>query len=154
MSKLVSARFIRYVFIGLLNTGLFFGLVNLFGWAFHVYSGWRFTAISVFATSVVVVHSYLWNSRWVFKLHESHSTQRFIKFVLSTIGAIGLNAGIVYGMTTLISPPSLLTALSDRTDLIWANVAEVVSLAAVVIWNYTCYKFFVFREPKTNEHGV
>jgi len=140
-----SPRFIRYAIVGVLNTLLFFGLVNLLGALFGVYSGLAFTAISAFSVSLVIVHSYLWNRRWVFRSEERKKTGQFVKFALVNFGAMAINAGIVYVITTYVPPFYWFAPFGGLAKIFWANFAEAVSIVAVVIWNYLGFKFFVFR---------
>ncbi|GEM_PF-774424 len=141
----ISPRFIRYAIVGVLNTLLFFGLVNLLGALFGVYSGLAFTAISALSVSVVIVHSYLWNRRWVFRSDDQERVGQFVKFALVNFGAMSLNAGIVYVITTHISPFYWFSLFGSFTKIFWANFAEAVSIVVIVIWNYFGFKFFVFR---------
>ncbi|RJQ36779.1 GtrA family protein [Candidatus Parcubacteria bacterium] len=141
---LVSPRFIRYVVVGVLNTLLFFALVNLLGAFFDVYAGIAFMVISAFSTAVVIVHSYAWNSRWVFRARGG--AWQFFKFVLVNGGAVALNAGVVYVVTTLIPPAPQLAAFEDLAEVVWANFAEALSIVAIIAWNYCGFRFFVFRD--------
>jgi putative flippase GtrA len=87
-------------------------------------------------------NSYLWNKYWTFKKEGSETGQiarEFSQFLAISIVGILLNSGIVYAITTLVSP------LFGLSSALLANFAKVLATVVSMVWNFAGYKFFVFK---------
>lgn len=137
----VIGQFIRFVVIGVLNTGIDFGVTNLLMFATATYAG---TAVFFFkAISFIVANtnSFFWNRYWTFKVKnkEGEKFQYLQFFVVSGIG-LAINASIFYLMTTQVG------ALFGISAPLWANLSLVVATGVSLIWNFIGYKFLVFKQ--------
>jgi len=136
-------QFSKFVAIGLLNTAIDFGVLNLLMWLADIYKGkWLFLLNAVSFTAALI-NSYLWNKLWTFKDKSTRDVPvEFSRFLLiSIIGAI-INSSIIYFITTYITP---YYGLSEQ---IWANLAKVLATGFSLIWNFLGYKFIVFNTKK------
>lgn len=140
-------QFIRFAFIGVLNTGVDFlilnGLIFLFGLE---QNDPKYTIFKVISFSAAVINSYLWNKFWVFKENEvnkpsSETPKEAAQFIgVSLVGlAIDISiASLVYHSGSAIFP-AVPTAL-------WANIGALAGTTIVLITNFLGYKFLVFKK--------
>lgn len=131
-------QFSRYVIVGTLNTAIDFSLLNVLSISFDTYSGIPIIFFNSVAFSVVIVNSFLWNKYWTFRTLGGNVRSELIKFIAVSCGALALNTGIVYGVTTFIRSPA------GISPLLWENFAKSVALGANILWNFFGFKFFVF----------
>ena len=140
-TKQFISQFSKFVVIGFVNTGIDFGILNLLMWLFKIYSGKWLILFNVTSFTVAVVNSYFWNKLWVFKdKEESETGKKFSQFMLITLIGMVINSSIVFGVATYISP---FFGLSQK---VWTNLAKVAATGFSLIWNFTGYKFIVFKK--------
>ena len=78
---------------------------------------------------------------WVFKdREESETGKKFSQFILITLIGMAINSSIVFGIATYIPP---FFGLSKE---LWANLAKAAATGVSLIWNFTGYKFIVFKK--------
>lgn len=150
--KQTSYQFIKFAFVGILNTGIDFLVLNvligLFGTGNNGNLYFIFKGISFIAA---VINSYLLNKFWVFK-HEhsapvtssdsqSNSKKELASFI--TISVLGLFLNILVSSAVFKFSTSLYPSLSQT---IWANVGALTGTITVLIFNFFGYKLFVFKK--------
>lgn len=133
------SQFVRYAVVGCANVALDFVIVNLLSITFDAYSGSRIVLISTVSAAAVITQSYFLNKHWTFRAGDQDHRLAVPRFIAVNIGAFILNTSIVYGVTTFV-PPAF-----GLTPLLWLNVAKVSAIAIVVIWNFSGFKYIVFR---------
>ncbi|MCG2809773.1 MAG: GtrA family protein, partial [Candidatus Portnoybacteria bacterium] len=105
-----------------------------------IYSGRYIIILNAISFSVAVINSYFWNKLWIFRAGKTEKQAgEFAQFVAITLVGMALNTTAVYVITTLISPMFGLSAE------LWANLAKVAATVISLIWNFTGYKFIVFK---------
>jgi len=136
-------QFSKFVAIGLLNTAIDFGVLNLLMWLADIYKGKWLFLFNAASFTIALINSYLWNKLWTFKDKSTKDVPvEFSRFLMiSIIGAI-INSSIIYFITTYITP---YYGLSEQ---IWANLAKVLATGFSLIWNFLGYKFIVFNTKK------
>lgn len=130
----------KFVLVGALNTFVDFGILILLLTIFGVTAGLLYSVSKAFSFSCSVVNSYFWNKFWTFGKKETKGAGReFGKFYL--IAGIGflLNVAVASFVVTIIGPQF---GLSGE---IWAMVGAFIAVLCVFIWNFTGYKFIVFK---------
>lgn len=132
-------QFWRYAAVGVLNAALYFIFINALSVLFGIYSGVRLAAVNIPAAVIVIIHSYFLNKFWAFKSFAPLLSSEFLKFLAVNAGAVAINFGVVYAMTTHLRPAFGLS------PLFWENVSNLVALAGIVVWNFLGFRFFVFR---------
>ena len=133
-------QFSKFVVIGFINTALDFAILNLLMWWTGIYSGSWIILLNIVSFSIAVFNSYFWNKYWTFRDKDKIGAKEFFQFIVVTLGGLVINSGIVYIITTLISP---LFGLSPE---LWANLAKGAATGVSLIWNFIGYKFFVFKK--------
>jgi len=143
LSKLVN-QFSKFVVIGVMNTAIDFGVLNLLMWQTGIYKGKWIILLNAIAFAVAVINSYFWNKYWTFKAKEADEpgevAKEFSQFIMVTLIGLAINSGIVFGVTTFIPP---FFGLSPE---LWANLAKVAATGLSLIWNFIGYKFIVFKK--------
>jgi len=138
--KQLIAQFSRFIIIGTMNTAIDFGVLNLLMWQTSIYGGKWILLLNATSFSVAVINSYFWNKHWTFKDKDKAGISEFSQFIIVTLIGLAINTGIVYGITTFISP------VFGISIELWANLAKVVATGLSLIWNFVGYKFIVFRK--------
>ena len=134
------AQFLRFAFVGVLNTLIQYGIEQLCYYvvfrdaSFAALGGetakvWTVTAIGFV---VSVTHAYFWNSRFVFR--EPGSLRKYLRSAAS------------YALTGLVLSPLIKRAAQGFGLPFWA--ASLVSLLVTVPLNFVLNKFWAFRRKK------
>ena len=137
----VAFQFGKFVSVGLANTAVDFGVLNILiflsGITFGIYYA-IFKGISFIAAST---HSYFWNKFWTFRKKETGQVGKEIVqfFIVSVIG-LAINVGAASLIVNLVGP---YWGVSLK---IWANVGAAAGSIAGLIWNFLGYKFIVFKK--------
>lgn len=125
--------------VGILNTAIDFGTLNLFSLITGATAGIQIGGFNIPGQVFAITNSYFWNKYWVFKSGEQdRHEQNLAKFLTVTIIGLALNSTLVVVATTYITPPF---GLSGAT---WLNISKVFVTLFTLIWNFVGYKFFVF----------
>lgn len=130
----------KYGAVGVLNTLIDAGMLNLLSAWSGVYSGTPIILYNSIGFSVAVVNSYFWNRYWVFASRDTQYGKEFVQFVIVSAIGLGLNTGLVYLLTTFVTP------FSGLTPQVWENVAKAIAIPLSFAWNFAGYKFIVFRQ--------
>lgn len=128
----------KFALVGFSNAAIDFAVLNLLMWQTGVYKGPGIIAFNVISFSIAVINSFAWNKLWTFQSQEGNVRSQFIQFVTVALIGVAINTSIVYGITTFISP-----AFSPE---LWANFAKVLATVISLAWNFTGYKFLVFKK--------
>ena len=135
------AQFTRFLAVGFMNTSLDFGILNLLSRATGVTSGAIVGGVNIPGFAAAIVNSYFWNKLWVFKDRDenSHILKDFPLFFFITFIGLLLNSGVIVLITTYVSP------VFGFSSNAWLNLAKVAATVVSLFWNFTGYKFFVFK---------
>lgn len=147
-ASLVASRapslfeFSKFAVVGVLNSGVDFGILNSLILITGVVSGAGFLAFKSVSVTLGVINSYLWNKYWTFDAVKSAEARReLIAFLSVTLVAVGLNVAGAHVIVNVIGAPSGISAK------LWANVGAVSGAGLTLFTNFFGYKFFVFRKP-------
>ena len=119
-------RFLKFGIVGVLNTlvnWIIFFILNTLG-MYYIFS-------NIIAYSISTIHSYLWNTLWVFKYKDKASTDTTFKFIVLNIIGLCLNTGILYVLVDFFNLNKLF--------------ALIITTAIVMIINYVVNKVWVFK---------
>lgn len=127
LNKKEVIRFIKFGIVGILNTGLNWGLfylLNLIG-LYYIIS-------NIIAYSISVVHSYIWNSKWVFESKFNDKKKSSFKFIILNLIGLLINSILMYLLVDIFK-------LVKMTSLI-------ITTIIVMIINYVVNKLWTFAE--------
>lgn len=126
--------------VGILNTFIDLGILNLLMWIFSISSGWFYSVFKAVSFGISVLNSYFWNKLWVFEKKEGTKVEEVGKFYLIALGGLVIHL-ITSGFIVNIIKPQF--GLSPR---LWANVGGVAAALVGFLWNFFGYKLFVFKK--------
>jgi len=138
----VMMQIAKFFEIGLLNTFIDFGFLNLLMGIFGETSGWQIALFNTGSFSLAVINSYFWNKYWTFETKGGKAERQFFQFL--AVSAVGwlINTGIVFLGTNFISP------LFGSSGAMWVNIMKVFATVASMVWNFVGYKFWAFKSQK------
>lgn len=139
-SKTTGKQFVKFAFVGGLNTAVDLGVLNLLMWFFNIYQGLWIIVFNFISVSLAIINSYFFNKYWTFgvKKREGQAVE-FASFVAVSLGGALINTLVVYSATTYFEPQF---GLSKE---LWANFGKIVAIGLAWLWNFAGYKFFVFK---------
>jgi putative flippase GtrA len=140
-------QFAKFITVGLANTAVDFGVLNLLMWSSGVYEGKTIILFNVISFLIAAIHSYIWNKLWTFSFKgKSNVANQFLQFIIVSLVGVLINSGIVYIITTWVS--------SSASNGVLVNIAKLVATVVSLIWNFIGYKFIVFKkkdeQPSSN----
>ncbi len=129
-------RLIKYGLVGLTNSVVSFGVLNLFFFLWAPHSSAILVLGSTTAYAAGDLNSYWWNGRWTFGAGKP-CWRTFAKFAAVSIACMGLNAAILWlsagWMLTLGLPPWLV-----------GNATQISGMLAGSLGYLAC-RFWIFR---------
>ncbi|OGD95445.1 hypothetical protein A3F02_03265 [Candidatus Curtissbacteria bacterium RIFCSPHIGHO2_12_FULL_38_9b] len=129
-------QFSKFALVGVLNTAIDFGILNLMILLTGITSGIGIIPLNIVSFSAAVTNSFFWNKKWVF---QSPKEANFITFFVITLIGLVINSSIVYIITTFVPPVFV------ESETLWANLAKVLATGVALFWNFTGYKLIVFK---------
>ena len=136
----IILQLIKFAMVGLANTAVDFGILNLLMAMTGIYSGKNIFFLNSVSFVFAVIHSYFWNKFWTFKAKKTEATKEFLQFLIVSIIGLLINGAIVYMITTWIKP------MFGLTEISWANAGKIAATVISLVWNFIGYKFIVFKK--------
>ncbi|MCD6500739.1 GtrA family protein [bacterium] len=134
-------QFFKFALVGSLNTFIDFGVLNLLMWLSQTMAGWEYSVFKAISFSSATFNSYLWNKFWTFQKKETKvGAGEFSKFYLATGIGFLINVGVASLIVNVIGPKL------GISPLIWANIGAFVAVLCACIWNFSSYKFIIFKK--------
>ena len=133
-------QFVRFGVVGASGTIIDFGILNVLISATGHASGVWFPLFKGISTLIALVNSYIWNRKWTFKSNNGAKVAEFGKFFVASLVGLGINVGIASFIVNIIPRP---VSFSPQ---LWANVGAASAISVSLIWNFSCYKFIVFKK--------
>jgi putative flippase GtrA len=137
-------EFSKFSVVGVLNSGVDFGVLNSLILLTGLASGGAFLAFKSISVTLGVINSYLWNKYWTFQTDVSESgaaRRELIAFMLVTLAAVAVNVAGADVIVNVIGAPR---GISGK---VWANVGAISGAGLTLFTNFFGYKFFVFKKP-------
>lgn len=133
----------KFGLVGGLNFLIDLSVLNLLIALASITAGFYAAVFKGVAFLVAVTSSFLWNKFWTFRaLSIEHVGLQFAEFFMVTLVGFAINVGTFALVNDLIGPPA---AVPPRT---WANASAAAAAVVGLLWNFTGYKFLVFRRPQ------
>ena len=128
--------------VGILNTFIDLGVLNLLMWLFSITAGWGYVIFKGISFSVSITNSYLWNKFWTFEgLGESKAkTSEFGKFYLVAIGGLLIHLIVAPFVVNIIGPEF------ELSPKLWANIGAIAAAFVGFLWNFFGFKLLVFKK--------
>lgn len=138
----VLVQVAKFVEIGLLNTFIDFGILNLLMGVSGAFSGWQIAMFNTVSFTCAAINSFFWNKHWTFEKKEGKVEKEFLQFLIVSVIGWLINTGIVFLGTNFISP------LFGSSGAMWVNLMKIFATVASMVWNFIGYKFWAFKKPE------
>jgi len=127
---------------GGLNWLVDLGIVNLLILFTGLSTGIYFIIFKGISFIVASTNSYFWNKLWVFWGHKKQDeTKQVTKFASAT--TLGLIFNITLAGAIAFFGPKVYTGIDSK---VWANLATIVGSLGAMLFNFTLYKIWVFKD--------
>lgn len=131
----------KFAPIGLSNTSIDFAVLNLLIFVSDVDKGLLFSVFKSVSFLCATANSYVWNKFWTFESWETRGMgKQFFRFLMVAGGGFVINVSVASLIVNFIEPAK------GMSPVLWANIGAFTSLAILVIWDFTGYKFLVFKK--------
>lgn len=138
-SEKMIRQLIRYGVVGLFNTAIDVGMLNLLIQVF----GWQLIIANTAAASLAVINSYFWNKYWTFTDYRPRHLQQFSLFVAVNVIWVLLSDTLVYFGTQLV------ISLFPHWPYWWQyNPVKLGVVGLTMILNFIVYKWIIFRNER------
>ncbi|MGC9599255.1 MAG: GtrA family protein [Minisyncoccia bacterium] len=139
----VLYQFGKFAAVGVLNTFVDIGVLNLEILAFGTPAAWPYRVFKAVSFLAATTNSFFWNKFWTFDSREPANPSQTIKFYLVAIGGFLINVGVASYVFSGVARPAAISAN------LWANIGAMVGVASGFLWDFLGYKYVVFKKPTT-----
>jgi putative flippase GtrA len=134
----------KFVIVGIINTVIDFGVLNLLMLATDIATGAWYAVFKGISFLAAVTNSYFMNRFWTFKgTGQQNKGKEFAQFFAVSCVGFAINVGIASLVVNVIAGQLGSLAISDK---LWANLGAATATAASMVWNFVGYKFIVFKK--------
>lgn len=141
-------QFVRFGFIGGLNTGVDLVILNILMFGSGFSDGTPYTIFKSVSFVCAATFSYFMNKKWAFRdKSKDKSVQKFSQFfVVSLIGAI-INVSVATLVVSQLKPAFGNEVMSlTLSGELWGTIGALFGTAVGLVWNFLGYKFIVFKK--------
>ena len=134
-----SKKPLRFVIVGVANTVLDFGLMNIFKLI-----GLNIYVANTLSTGSAMVFSFFMNKKWTFRnAGQNYLRQVILFFIFTMIGIWVIQNGFIWLIQTFVPHFGL-------PDVLFDNAAKLMASAPSLIWNYITYNNIVFTTRRSS----
>jgi len=127
--------------VGILNTFIDLGILTLLMESFEIFAGLPYVIFKGISFSCGTINSYFWNKFWTFEKRETkEALKETSKFYLITAGGLLIHLSVSSFIVNILGPQF---GISEK---IWAYVGAIAAVFCGFLWNFSGYKFIVFKK--------
>lgn len=151
-AKKELGQVVRFAIVGVSNFLVDFVIYNLL---IHFVTSLSATWAGVISGTFAMINSFIFNKNFTFKAKKLSTFKLVMFFVLTAGGLYVIRPVIIHFFTQTWLWPSQIAykvttflKLPLSQDFDTNNVALLVAIVAVLVYNYLVYKFYIFRDEK------
>lgn len=138
-SKPFFYPFAKFIIVGFFIAGIDFGAFNLLIYLMGIERGFEIAVFKAISFTLAVISGYPLNKFWTFRQGRAWRAQEFSRYFTVAVFGFAINVGLTGLIVNFIAPPF------DISQLLWDNMASAAAIAVATIWNFSGYKFAVFK---------
>ncbi len=136
----------KFISVGLANTAVDFGILNLLMFLSGVAGGLAYSAFKGISFIVAIIHSYFWNKFWTFRAKNvTEKNREFLQFFLVSLVGFAINVSIA---SIVVNAIGVRFGVSAK---VWANIGAACGSVIGLAWNFLGYKFIVFKQKNNGQ---
>ena len=138
LAEMKSKRPLRFVAVGVTNTVIDFGILNIL-----LPFGIPKLVANTVSMTCALIFSFFANKKYTFRSKDTNQLRReMILFLAFTLfGLYIIQNGCLWLITHYFHPYGI-------NEQLFTNIAKVIASVPSLIWNYTTYARFVFRDKE------
>jgi len=127
LNSVILRQFLRFATVGIVNTAIDIGLLNLF-----LYFHWQIILANTVAFLIAATNSFVWNKLWTFGDTEGNwKIQLPFYLVVVTVG-VGISNTFIYILSIIFG---------------WdVNLVKILSIGVIFLWNFLAPKLLIFKK--------
>jgi len=137
-NKKTGVQVLRFLPIGVLNTAVDTGVLNLLIWIFQIFAGPWLIIMNFISFLIANINSFVWNKYWVFKKKKSNIILEYLGFFATSSVVLGIHSVVIYAITSI--GPFFIGPWA------WALFAKLVAVGIGLFWTFLSYKFIIFKK--------
>lgn len=135
----ITAQAGRFGLVGVLNTVIDFGVLNLLVLFFSVSGGGALLLCNAVSFTTASLNSYLMNRKWTFCAEGKASSGQYLFFLVFALGGLVVNSLVLYLLVRFVP------VAESVHPLLRVNAAKACATAAGMTWNFLTFRFIVFH---------
>ena len=142
----------RFGLVGILNTVVDFIVFNVIVW---LVAGMPLEWAGIISGTAAMINSFVFNKNFTFKTKKLNTFKLVMFFIITAIGLYAIRPIIINFFTKVWLWPSQVVydvtrylKLPFTQDFDKANMALVISILVVLVYNYLFYKYYICKDEK------
>jgi putative flippase GtrA len=135
-------RFSKFSIVGLSNSIVDIGVLNLFLWLEPTREVYLLVLYNGIALVLANVNSYVWNTLWTFRGRAEHDLRQVVLFSLQVLVNIGVSSGLFWA---LIHPVIVYT---EVPTYLAGNIAKILSVTVASTISFFIMRYVVFSRKR------
>ncbi|HEX6710608.1 MAG TPA: GtrA family protein [Rubrobacter sp.] len=135
-------RFSKFSIVGLSNSVIDIGVLNLFLWLEPTRDVYLLVSYNGIALVLANLNSYVWNTLWTFRGRAEHDLRQIVLFALQVLVNIGVSSGLFWA---LIHP---IIHYTEVPTYLAGNVAKIISVTVASTISFFIMRYVVFSRKR------
>ena len=135
----------KFILVGVLNTLIDIGIFNILAALIPGVSGILLSVFKAISFIASVTNSYIWNKHWVFRKEDAARKQSDLRLSEAAHFFIVSTGGFIVNLITFAAAIAFIGTVFSVSTIVAGNISALVAALASMVWNFTGYKFLVFK---------
>lgn len=135
----VAAQYVRFLLVGLSNAVVDLGVLNALLYLRPTHDPVVLAVDNTIAVVLAILNSYLWNTRWTFRLSATGALRERALFVAQGVLNVVVNDAVLLAVAGVLQPTQGLWYL------VASNVAKLIAMLTASTMSFILLRTIVFR---------